>query len=144
MSASKELEQAIGTHNLFKLRLKSAIASGRLEGSVAALGSHINCPFGKWMASAAVAPGVKASPHYASVDLLHARFHLVAAKVAALAVEGKVAEATEALDRGGEFGTAMSELTAAMTEWKANIGSVGRPTVRMTRPVTLAEIPAEL
>src|SRR5262245_6342959 len=101
MSATTNIDQAIGTHGLFKLRLKNAIASGRLEGSVAALGSHVNCPFGKWLASAAIAPGVKASSTFQSVDLLHAKFHLEAAKVASLALAGRAEEATKALERDG-------------------------------------------
>ncbi len=143
-SATTQIEQAIGTHGLFKLRLKGAIASGRLEGSVAALGSHLNCPFGKWMESSAIAPATKASTQYANVDLLHARFHVAAAKVASLAISGKAEEATAALERNGEFGVAAAELTAAMLDWKGNIGAVGRPTIRISRPVSTADIPAGL
>ncbi len=142
MSATNQIDQAIGTHNLYKLRLKNAIASGRLEGSVAALGSHLNCPFGKWMESAAVAPATKASTQYSNVDLLHARFHVAAAKVASLALAGKAEEATAALARDGEFGVASTELTAAMLDWKTNMGAVGRPTVRISRPIQLADVPA--
>lgn len=141
MSANTQIEQAIGTHGLFKLRLKSAIALGRLEGSVATLGSHINCPFGKWMASAAVAPATKASTQYANVDLLHARFHVAAAKVASLAIDGKPVEAAAALERDGEFGIAAAELTAAMLDWKGHIGAVGRPTIRISRSLNLSDIP---
>lgn len=140
MSASKEIEQAIGTHGLFKLRLKNAIASGRLEGSVAALGSHINCPFGKWMESPAIAPGVRASTHFGAVELLHAKFHLAAAKVASLAADGYTDAATSSLEREGEFGQASAELLAAMQEWKANIGQIGRPTLRLSRPVMVTEL----
>lgn len=143
-SATTQIEQAIGTHNLFKLRLKGAIASGRLEGSVAALGSHLNCPFGKWMESSAIAPATKASTQYSNIDLLHSRFHVAAAKVASLAVAGKAEEATAMLERAGEFGVAAAELTAAMLDWKGNIGAVGRPTIRISRPVTAAEIAAGL
>jgi methyl-accepting chemotaxis protein len=144
MSATSEIENAIGTHGLFKLRLRSAIASGRLEGSVATLGSHLNCPFGKWMTSPTVAPTTRASSQYAKVDLLHARFHLAAAKVAALATAGRAEEAKAALEPAGEFALASADFMAALQEWKGNIGALPRPSGRLSRPVLLAGIPAEL
>lgn len=137
MSAATQIEQAVGTHGLFKLRLRNAIATGRLEGTVATLGSHLNCPFGKWMESAAISPALKASSHYANVDLLHAAFHVAAAKVAALAIAGRREEAEAAMERGGEFGLASAAFTTAMIEWKSNIGALGRPSVRISRPMSI-------
>lgn len=137
MSAAQQIEQAIGTHGLFKLRLRTAIASGRLEGTVATLGSHLNCPFGKWMESAAVSPAIKASSHYATVDLLHARFHVAAAKVAAMAIAGRGDDAAAAVERDGDFGVASAELMAALAEWKSNVGSLARPSMRISRPMSI-------
>jgi predicted transcriptional regulator len=139
MSAAQQIEQAIGTHGLFKLRLRTAIASGRLDGTVATLGSHLNCPFGKWMESAAVSPAIRASSHFAAVDLLHARFHVAAAKVAAMAIAGRAAEAAAALERDGEFGVASAELTAALLEWKSNVGALTRPSMRISRPILVPQ-----
>lgn len=140
MSATSQIEQAIGTHGLFKLRLRSAISTGRLEGSVATLGSHLNCAFGKWMDSPSVAPPTKASSQYAKVDLLHARFHVAAAKVAALAIAGKADEAKAALEPDGEFSLVAAEFMTAMHEWKGNIGALARPSARLSRPVVLTEL----
>jgi hypothetical protein len=133
MSTRLQIEQAIGTHSLFKLRLKNAITSGRPEDSLVALGSHEDCPFGKWMTSAGIAPATRASTQFATVQQLHIAFHAAVAKVADMAVSGKANEAKAAIEKDGEFGIAATELLNAMQEWKAGVGA--KPMPRPSQPV---------
>jgi hypothetical protein len=144
MSAKQQIEQALGTHGLFKLRLRQAIASGRLETAVLSLGSHEECAFGKWMSSPGVAPATRLTPQFSSVQGLHERFHQAAARVAELAATGHEKEAAASLEKDGEFGLAASEFAAAMTEWMVVLGA--KPTMRPSQPVSalgLFALPAQ-
>lgn len=134
MSARLQIEQALGTHGLFKLRLRQAIASGRLETATVSLGSHAECAFGKWMASPGVAPATRATPQFAQVQALHERFHQAAARVADLAASGHEAEAQAAMEKDGDFGVAASEFAAAMTDWMVVLGA--KPAPRISQPVS--------
>lgn len=134
MSARQQIEQALGTHGLFKMRLRQAIASGRLETAVISVGSHAECAFGKWMASPGVAPATRLTPQFSTVEALHERFHQAAARVANLAATGHEEEAKASLEKDGEFGLAATEFAAAMTEWMVVLGA--KPAPRLSQPMS--------
>lgn len=118
MAAMTEIDRAIGAHGMWKLRLKAAIASGRMEAPIEAIRADEDCPFGKWLASPTIAPSTRGTTHYARVRELHAEFHQAAATVAELAVAGRAAEAEQMIAMSGDFSHAASRLTSAMQEWK--------------------------
>ncbi|MBK7906668.1 MAG: CZB domain-containing protein [Gemmatimonadetes bacterium] len=121
MASPKEIDKAIGAHGMWKTRLKTAIGTGKIDVPVATIRADDQCEFGKWLAGSAIPAAVKGSPRYAEVRKLHAEFHQQAARVAALATEGKKAEAEQAVALTGPFSGASARLTAAMQGWKTEL-----------------------
>ena len=118
MAALHEIDKAIGAHTVLKLRLKTAIDSGRVDEPIT--GVHADgCAFGKWLHGPTIAPATRGSAHYARVTELHSRFHERAARVVELAASGATEEAVEEITGAGEFSKAHRELAAAMNDWKS-------------------------
>jgi methyl-accepting chemotaxis protein len=117
MTTTKELlMKAIGAHGAWKMRLKTAIACGTFDGSVADAAAEDHCEFGKWLMGEIKSSD---SDNAKRVRQLHAKFHKAAAHIAELAISGRKLEAESAIADGSEFGVTSTELTAAMMEWKA-------------------------
>lgn len=117
MAALHEIDKAIGAHTVLKLRLKSAIDSGRVDEPITGVHAE-GCPFGKWLHGPTIAPATRGSAHYARVRELHTRFHQHASRVVELAATGATDEAVEEITGAGEFSKAHRELAAAMNDWK--------------------------
>jgi hypothetical protein len=117
MSNVRELDKAISAHAKWKIRLREAIDTGKSEWSSDNVRLDNLCDFGKWLYSL---PEAEKSPgHWQKIQKLHAEFHIVAAKVLQLALEGRRAEANAAMETSGsEFKLASSKLINTMSEWK--------------------------
>lgn len=115
MTTIDEINKAIGAHGLWKMRLRSAIDTGKSDFSVANVRPDNLCEFGKWLYALPAAD--KNSEQFKKVKDLHAQFHEEAAAVIALAVGGKKHEAEMAIAPGGTFTKISSKLTAAMIAW---------------------------
>jgi hypothetical protein len=113
---SEEIDKAIGAHGMWKNRLNQAIQSGSSEYTVAGVRPDNLCAFGKWLHG--LPPSVKDSQIWKDIRALHAEFHIEAARVLDLALDGKQAEATSALATGSRFADTSAKLTAAMMKWK--------------------------
>lgn len=116
-----EINAAIAAHSQWKVRLKGAIDTGKLDVPIGTIRVDDQCAFGKWLHGDTLPAEVKASPHYAKVRELHARFHQVAAAVAEAALAGRKAEAEASMGITGEYGRASAELTRAMMDWLASV-----------------------
>jgi len=121
MAQVQEIEKAIGAHGMWKARLKAAIDTGKSEMPVETIRVDNQCEFGKWLYGATLSAQDKTSPHYSKVKELHAQFHKTAARVAALALSGKKAEAEKMIASGGEYAEASAKLTGAMMEWDKSV-----------------------
>jgi hypothetical protein len=116
MSDLKEAVQAaILAHGMWKSHLAMAIGSGQSKFAVAEAKKEDACQFGKWLLGDAA---LKKSPHFANIRTLHASFHQEAAKVLAMALEGKKEEARTAMGRDSAFETTSATLTKALLAWK--------------------------
>lgn len=115
MMTIDEINKAIGNHGLWKLRLRSAIDTGKSDYSVANVRPDNLCEFGKWLNTFSAAD--KNSEQFKKVKDLHAQFHHEAANVIALAVEGKKHEAEIAMSPTGAFTKISAKLTSAMIAW---------------------------
>lgn len=116
MSDLKEsIQAAILAHGMWKSHLAMAIGSGQSKFAVADAKKDDGCQFGKWLLGD---PALKRSPRFAEVRALHASFHQEAAKVLALALEGKKDEARAAMASGSGFETTSSSLTKLLLTWK--------------------------
>jgi len=123
MTTQSEIKKAIGAHGVWKARLKTAIETGQSEYFTPETVCLDNqCNLGKWLYGATISSDDKTSPHYEKVRMLHAEFHRVAAKVLALALAGKKAEAQRMTAPDSHFATLSSNLIMAMTEWVKAVG----------------------
>lgn len=117
MAQQQEIQKAIGAHGMWKVRLQATIDSGKTEMPIETIRVDNQCEFGKWLYGAGLTVQEKSSPHYAKVKELHSLFHKAAARVAALAVSGKEAEAQKMINTGGTYAETSAKLTGAMMEW---------------------------
>ncbi len=98
-----------------------AIDTGTSEFSVDAVRVDNQCPFGQWL-HGSISAEARRSPSYEQVRGLHASFHRLAAEVLRLALAGRVAEARQAMEIGGDFNRTSSQLTLALTAWQESLG----------------------
>ncbi len=110
-----EIKAAIGAHGIWKARLYDAIQKGTAASSVAEVKDDRRCQFGKWLG--AVNADMRKSPGYKTCNDLHGRFHATASSVLALALAGKRAEATKAMESGSDYIRVSVDLVRAMMAW---------------------------
>ncbi|MEK7775039.1 MAG: CZB domain-containing protein [Candidatus Zixiibacteriota bacterium] len=115
---TREIDNAIGAHGLWKTRLKVAIDTGKLDASPSEIKMNNHCAFGKWLYGSSLTAQDKASKHYLTISELHSQFHKIAAQIAELALAGRKAEAETLLSHKGEFATVSAKLTSALMDWK--------------------------
>ena len=115
-ATGQQIAKAIGAHGMWKMRLKSAIDSGKGDVDVATARVDNACEFGKWLYGQ-VSANAKATSYYTDVKQLHAQFHQAAGRVLELATTGKKAEA-EAL-MAGDYARTSGDLTRKLMEWQA-------------------------
>ncbi len=119
MIKDREITAAIAAHGLWKSRLRQAIDTGSIDGSIRSIETDDECQFGQWLAGVAdEAKAAKYSRQWSLVKKRHAEFHKVAARVAQCVVDGKKSEAEEMMSARGEYSLASAMLTEAMIEWK--------------------------
>ncbi len=110
-----EIKSSIGAHGIWKARLYDAIQKGTAANTVAEVKDDRRCQFGKWLGAADT--DTRKSPGYQSCNELHGRFHAAAASVLALALAGKRAEATKAMESGSDYLRVSVDLVRAMMAW---------------------------
>jgi hypothetical protein len=114
-----QIGEALGAHGVWKMKLKTAIATGRAPADPAEIARDDRCQFGQWIRTLKADPAQRANPDLAQVDRLHAEFHRCAGRVADLAARGDPAGAAAALDSA--FASASTALGAALTAWKGKL-----------------------
>lgn len=119
MGIQEQLTQAIGAHGMWKARLRSAIDSGSSEFLPTNVRKDNLCDFGKFLYEK-MSPIDRKHPRYETVRALHARFHVEAAAILELAMQGRKADAEKRLsDMRGEYVSVSASLTSEMMGWKA-------------------------
>lgn len=116
-----QIRKALTAHAAWKVRLKTAVASGADDLDVARVKSDRHCDFGHWLHGSAIPVSVRETETYREISRLHAAFHEAAAQVVDLARSGKKAEAEAAIRIGGPFSRASANLDAALVRWGAAI-----------------------
>ncbi len=120
----QEIDKALEAHAAWKERLRNAIDSGAIDVSVTTISVDNKCTFGKWLYGPTLSDEDRASAHCQQVIKLHAEFHKVAAKIAALATSGMKAEAQKMMDFGNEYTQASGLLSVALKRWKETMKPV--------------------
>lgn len=117
MSLQDEITKAIGAHGIWKMRLRSAIDTGKADANAADVAKDNACAFGQWLYGSAIPASTRASADYASVRKLHADFHQCAAKVIECVGHGDKAGADALM--AADYAKVSGDLTSAMMKWKA-------------------------
>jgi hypothetical protein len=115
-----QVQKALVAHGAWKVRLAQAIESGASESSPEAVRKDNQCVLGKWLYGE-ISPALKRDEHYEAVRRLHAEFHVAAAAVLALALEGRKGDAQAAMQSGQAFGRASTQLTLALSAWQSSV-----------------------
>jgi hypothetical protein len=113
-----QIMAAIGAHGPWKGRLRAAIDSGKSDIPAKVVQDDHQCDFGKWLYRPEVGADEKKSVHYKTCADLHRRFHVAAAGIMALALNGKKQDAHNALEGDSDFAKLSGELTRALVAWK--------------------------
>lgn len=118
----EEISSAIAAHGSWKVRLKTAIDSGRFdEATENGLREDNRCAFGRWLYGKTIPEGARTSAEYENIRSLHAEFHKAAAAVVEAAKSGRKTEADEMMKPGGTFSLTSSDLIQALTAWKRTL-----------------------
>ena len=117
MAFENEITKAIEAHWKWKIRLRSAIDSGKSDAIPVEVAKDNVCEFGQWHYGSTTQTTARASVDYSSVRKLHADFHKCAANVMECVVRGQKAQANALMT--GEYAEVSVALIAAMMKWKA-------------------------
>ena len=119
MAFDDEIGKAIGAHGVCKMRLRTAIDTGKADAQAADVAKDNACAFGQWLYGPSLSPSVRASLDYQSVRKLHADFHKCASKVIECVGHGDKDKAHALME--GEYSKVSGDLTSAMMKWKASV-----------------------
>lgn len=109
------IRDALGAHGAWKLRLKTAVMTGRGDITAAHAACDDRCAFGRWLYGPDLGEGMKTSKPYQVVRRLHAEFHQSAGAVLAAAERGDSTRAEELL--GEDFDRRSEVLKRALMKW---------------------------
>ena len=115
----KEINDAIGAHGMWKMRLRTAINTGTGDFSSADVCRDDRCAFGKWIHGSSIDPATRASVPYQVIRRLHAEFHRTAGEVLACVERGN-RPAAEAL-LAGDYTARSEKLVRGLSKWKAEL-----------------------
>ena len=117
MPKPEEISKGIAAHGMWKIRLRSAIDTGKADVEPAKAALDNACPFGQWFYS--LSPAEQSSLEAKTVKELHARFHKEAAAILKLALAGQKDHALNGIAADSPYTKLSAELTGAMVKWKA-------------------------
>jgi hypothetical protein len=117
MSLQDEITKAVGAHGVWKMRLRTAIDTGKADANAADVAKDNTCAFGQWLYGPAIPAAARTSADYAAVRKLHAEFHQCAAKVIECVCHGHKDQAHALME--GDYHKVSGALTSAMMKWKA-------------------------
>ena len=116
MAFEDEINKAIGAHGIWKMRLRTAIDTGKADAVASDVAKDHVCAFGQWLYGS-VPPAARTSADYSTVRKLHADFHKCAAQVIECVGKGDKAKADAVM--ASDYAKVSSDLTSAMMKWKA-------------------------
>ena len=117
MEMNEIISKAIGAHSKWTFHIEQAIKSGTTDYNPKLVKTDNNCEFGKWLYNDAPAV-LKGRSIYHEIKDIHARFHLEAGRVLALAVGGKKDEAIKGISLGSEYRQLSSSLVLKLASLK--------------------------
>ena len=120
MNETEHINRAIAAHAQWKTRLRQAIESGKSEWTADSVRPDNLCEFGKWLCSSSSAETT--TERWKTIKALHTEFHKEAARILALALTGRKAEAAAAVALGSHFSKTSADLTLTLATWRDSLG----------------------
>ncbi|MFO1259907.1 MAG: CZB domain-containing protein [Sphingomonadaceae bacterium] len=117
--AVERLNDAIGAHGAWKLKLRVAMSTGASEIDPDKACKDDRCPFGRWIHGDEIDSVIKEGKPYQVVRRLHAEFHQTAANVLRYAVTSRREEAERIFT--SEFAEKSDKLVRALAKWKGEL-----------------------
>jgi hypothetical protein len=111
-----QINNAIGAHGSWKIKLRIAINKGKSDHSIEHVRCDDTCTFGKWIYSAEIGEPTRQSTPYNVIKRLHAEFHVCAAEVLKMATSGNTAGAANLLE--GDFTARSEKLVRGLRKWR--------------------------
>jgi len=116
-----EINDAIGAHGLWKMRLRTAIKTGNCDTPSHTACRDDQCAFGKWLAGPSINAGLKTGTPFQVIKRLHAEFHTTAGSVIAYVERGNPSAANTAME--GAYTEASEKLVRALMKWKGELAA---------------------
>ncbi|MCA1197674.1 CZB domain-containing protein [Sphingomonas sp. R647] len=120
-----QVQAAIGAHGAWKLKLSTAVSTGRSDDEPASVCRDDLCRFGAWLHGPDIAPSIRQGKPYQVVRRLHAEFHQCAGEVLDRVKRGDQAGASALL--AGDYTDRSATLIRALTKWKSELQAVSEP-----------------
>lgn len=115
----QQVNDAIGAHGMWKLRLRTTINTGRSDIRSSEACRDDKCTFGRWLHGTELDAQTRAGMPYNVIKRLHAEFHKCAGDVLLNVEKGNMAAAITLLD--GEYTERTEKLSRALTKWKREL-----------------------
>ena len=115
----EQINNAIGAHGSWKLKLRVAMSTGSSEIDPEKACKDDRCPFGRWIHGDTIDSATSQGKPYQVVRRLHAEFHESAANVLRNALSARKVEAEKVFT--GEFTERSEKLVRALTKWKGEL-----------------------
>jgi hypothetical protein len=133
MQIEQQIQRAIEAHAEWKVRLNSAIETGRSSHAVAVVCQDNQCELGRWLYDLDAA--TKSSSRWACVRNTHAQFHREAAGILSLALAGDKQAAKSRMNYSSPFAGLSNRLTAELAAWKReSVSQFTPPTAASAAP----------
>ncbi len=120
----EEIKAAIGAHGAWKMKLKTAITTGKTDLNPNVVRCDDQCALGKWLYGSSIDPDTRMGMPYKVNKRVHAEFHECAARIVELILRQKRDEANALLE--GEFSERSDKVVRALTKWRGELLSSTR------------------
>jgi len=111
-----QINDAIGAHGMWKMRLRTAINSGIGDIRSEQACRDDKCAFGQWIHGPTIDAATRAGVPYQVIRRLHAEFHQSAGAVLACVERGDRDRAADLL--AGDYTARSEKLVRGLTKWK--------------------------
>lgn len=116
---ANQINNAIGAHGSWKIKLRSAVKSGQTNHSIQETRCDNKCAFGAWLHGVEIDNATRQSIAFRVVKRLHVEFHVSAAEVLQLVTKGHLKDAEEFLNT--DFSARSAKLVLALQKWQKEL-----------------------
>ena len=115
----EEIKTAIGAHGAWKMKLKTAITTGKTDLDPNVLRCDDQCALGKWLHGSSIDLQTRMGMPYKVNKRVHAEFHECAARVVELVLKHENAKAAALLE--GEFTEKSDKVVRALNKGRGEL-----------------------